>query len=689
MLDLDISSIKNLTLEEARKWLEKLLEEIAKHNAAYHDGDAPIISDSQYDWLVSLIREIEGRFPELSSRESPATQVGFTPSSKGLEKIFHEFPVLSLVNGFSIEDISKFFVRAAKFIQKEGFFDLCCELKIDGLSFSARYIDGLLQHVATRGDGLVGEDVTSNMLTIGDFPKTIDDAPKILEVRGEVYIEKDEFDKWNQCRIEQGLSTFSNPRNAAAGSLRRIDSDVTASRPLRYFAYSVVGDQIADTQSKLLLRLKDFGFCVNDSYKVCCSLKELEHFYLAQLQGRDGLKYCVDGVVYKINDLQLQSRLGSIGGRPRYAIAHKFPAILARTRLIDIVNQVGRTGVLTPVACLEPINIGGVQISRATLHNYKEIEKKDIRVGDFVYLQRSGDVIPKICAVDLSSRDEKVSICTTVPNVCPACGFTLEIINSEIFCSNYFACPQQIYRGICHFVSKSALNIVGLGKENILTLINTGYIKTLADIFTLYRVRDELVQIDGWGTKSMNNLLMGIESAKKVSLERFIFSLGIPSIGKVCSLKLAKMFLNAQAFLFALRLSRHSEIIDFGVGDASTKCIKHFARNEANLQTIETLIELLTIEQYENVYDFLPFAGKTAVFTGKLVSMSRNEAKTQAESLGLRILTQVSSGVHFVIAGEKAGSKLEKAKLIGATIFTEQQWITKIAEVQGLMRSEG
>ena len=472
MLDLDIFSIKDLDLAAARQLLDRLFEEIKKHNAAYHDGDAPIIADSQYDWLVSLIREIESHFPELITQESPLTQIGFR-SSKGLNKILHEAPVLSLANGFEIEDISKFFVRAAKFLQKEGFFELCCELKVDGLSFSARYIDGLLQHVATRGDGEVGEDVTSDMLTIADFPHKIDGAPKILEVRGEVYMEKDEFDKWNKLRTEQGLSTFSNPRNAAAGSLRQIDSDVTASRPLRYFAYSLgnVGDQIADTQSELLLRLQNFGFCVNDIFRVCASLEEVNQFYLEQLQNRDLLKYCVDGLVYKINDLNLQNRLGSIGGRPRHSIAHKFPAILARTRLIEIVNQVGRTGVLTPVACLEPINIGGVQISRATLHNYNEIEKKDIRIGDFVHLQRSGDVIPKICAVDLLSRDEKRSILVKAPSVCPSCDSALEVVNVEIFCSNYFACPQQIYRGICHFVSKSALNIVGLGREHMLTLL--------------------------------------------------------------------------------------------------------------------------------------------------------------------------------------------------------------------------
>jgi DNA ligase (NAD+) len=682
--------VKDLSFEEAQDLLEALILEIEKHSAAYYDRDAPQISDSQYDWLVFLTEQVEAKFPSLKDHRSPANKVGFSPS-KGLSKIVHKVPVLSLQNGFDIKDVSQFFVRAAKFLQIEGFFELCCELKIDGLSFAAMYLDGILQYVATRGDGSTGEDVTANMLTIADFPQTIKNAPRILEVRGEVYIEKEEFDQWNLLRKEQNLPLFSNPRNAAAGSLRQLDSKMTASRPLRYFAYSIgqISDRIVSTHSELLEKLQDFGFCVNDTYKVLSSLQDVEKFYLYQLASRDHLKYCVDGTVYKINDLLIQDRLGSVGGRPRHSIAHKFPAVLTKTRLQNVVTQVGRTGVLTPVAHLEPVNIGGVQISRATLHNYKEIERKDIRIGDIVYLQRSGDVIPKICAVDFESRDLASSVKISPPQVCPSCGFCVSFEQEAIvmFCPNQLSCPEQIYQGICHFVSKDALNIQGLGKEYVNILLNRNYIRNIADIFVLDQFREELVQIQGWGIKSVDNLLFSIESAKTVSLERFIFALGIRGVGKVCALDLAKIFIEPESFLGGLK-DIAANNVEFGIGKAVTEHIRNFALSSQNLEVIERLIKLLSLTKYNSFAGVSDLAGKTAVFTGKLESMSRSEAKAQAGRLGIRVISNVSEKVDFVIAGEKAGNKLLKAAHVGATIFTEAEWISKLKEIADLAKSE-
>ncbi len=678
-------NIKDLKLADAKVLLKHLYTEIEEHNFAYYHKDDPKIADSQYDWLIYLLRQLEEKFPLLKSAESPLNKVGAS-SSKGFAKIVHEAPVLSLSNGFDIEDIDFFFTRAAKFLQTEAFFEICCELKIDGLSFSARYENGELRHVSTRGDGTTGEDVTNNMLTIENFPKTIERAPQILDVRGEVYIEKEEFEIWNLLRKEENLAPFSNPRNAAAGSLRQLDSSMTASRPLKYFAYSIgkSSTTLANTQSELLHKLRNFGFCVNDNYKVLSSLKDLEKFYLEQLQNRDRLAYCVDGVVYKINDLRTQDRLGSVGGRPRHSIAHKFPAILAKTKVNNIVAQVGRTGVLTPVAQLDPVNIGGVQISRATLHNYREIEKKDIRIGDFVYLQRSGDVIPKVCGVDFESRKDQCTSKICLPNVCPSCGFPTSR-NKEsvaIFCCNHLACAEQIYQGVCHFVSRDALDIKGLGKESVGILLNKGYIKILSDIFILNTIRDKLIAIEGWGSISVDNLLLSIENSKTVSLERFIFSLGIRGVGRINALTLAKTFLDGESFLAGLKDSTKTNFVAVGIGDAVTQNIKDFAASGQNLEIVERLIRLLKIQTFS--YGDSSFAGKIAVFTGKLTSMSRNEAKEQAERLGIRIATQVSKGVDFVIAGEKAGIKLEKAQSIGATIFTEEQWIAKLKEMKGL-----
>ena len=684
-------SVQDLNFEDAKHLLNILALEVEKHNVAYYEQDAPHISDSEYDWLVSLLGQIEAKFPLLKDKQSPLNKVG-SPTSKGLSKIVHEVPVLSLQNGFDLKDISQFFRRAANFLQVDGFFEICCELKIDGLSFSAMYLEGVLQYVATRGDGQTGEDVTANMLTIADFPRVLVNAPKVLEVRGEVYIEKEEFDQWNLLRKEQNLPLFSNTRNAAAGSLRQLDSKITATRPLRYFAYSIgkVSHSIVNTQSQLLQTLKDFGFCVNDTYAVFAYLQDLENFYLRQLENRDQLKYCVDGIVYKINDLLIQDRLGSVGGRPRHSIAHKFPAILTKTRLQNVVTQVGRTGVLTPVAHLEPVSIAGVQISRATLHNYKEIERKDIRIGDLVYLQRSGDVIPKICAVDFESRDLSSSIKILPPTVCPSCGFCVSFDQEEsivLFCSNHLACPDQIYQGICHFASKDALNIRGLGKEYVNLLLQKGYIKNIADIFVLDQVKDKLVQIERWGIKSVENLLLSIESARNVSLERFIFCLGIRGVGKVCSLVLAKTFVDAEAFLVGIKDIAENRC-EIDIGKAVTAHIKHFALSSQNLEIVDRLIQLLRITKYDFSSGNANFADKTAVFTGKLVSMSRSEAKAQAERLGIRVVSNVSETVDFVIVGEKAGSKFLEAVRVGATIFTEVEWISKLKEIKDLAKLE-
>jgi DNA ligase (NAD+) len=671
-MDYSQIDIESLTSDQAAKLLEDLYKQIETHKVAYYVKNQPEISDAEYDWLVSFAERLERKVPSLG-RSSPITQVGAAPGSK-FAKVTHEVPMLSLANGFDFADIRSFIARISRFLSADKFLDLCCEMKVDGLSFSAKYVKGKFERGATRGDGSTGEDVTANIRTIKGFPTELTDAPDILEVRGEVYISLADFKGMNSQRSAANEAPFSNPRNAAAGSLRQLDWQITAQRPLKYLVYAVglCSEVFARSQTELLERLKRLNFNVDPSYKLASKFQDLEEFYNLHLANRDKLEYCADGIVYKINDLSLNERLGSVGGRPRGAIAHKFPAALAKTKVLDIVPQVGRTGVLTPVAHLAPIQLGGVSITRATLHNYAEVARKDVRVGDFVELQRSGDVIPQVCEVDLSMRSEK-STKVQRPETCPACNSVVRFDfegGVSVFCANHFHCPAQKLARICHFVSKDALNIDGLGDENVKTLLDLGYIRDVTDIFSLWTFKGQLCKLPRWGVKSTNRLLTSIESSKIVSLDKFIFSLGIRRVGQVSAELIASSLGDAKAFLQALKTHSFE-----AVGDATSKCIFEFASNTENLQTVSKLAEILTIVAKEK-------GSKCVVFTGKLKQFSRNEAKVQAERIGMRVANQISSKVDLLVVGSDAGSKLEKASSYGIEVITEDEWLKRTAQLQ-------
>lgn len=657
--------VESLSALEAESLLEELYKQLESYRNAYYVENKPVISDAEYDWLVALVEKLELKVPRLKG--ALASKVGAAPSSR-FPKIRHEIPMLSLANGFAFPDIRKFVSRVSKFLGTDKFLDLCCEIKIDGLSFAAKYFDGKFDYGATRGDGSVGEDVTSNLATI--LPLSLNNAPKVLEIRGEVYMELKDFEKMNRKRAKE--EQFSNPRNAAAGSLRQLDPKVTAQRPLKYLVYGIgiCSEVFASLQTDLLRRLKILGLNVDPSYKLARSFEELEAFYDFHLENRQRLGYCADGVVCKVNDLALANRLGNSGGRPRGAIAYKFPAALATTRVVEIVPQVGRTGLVTPVACLEPVELGGVKITRATLHNYSEVARKDIRVGDWVELQRSGDVIPQVCKVDLSKRVNG-SFQAGRPNFCPSCNSPVRLDfegGISIFCSNHFNCPAQRLERICHFASKDALNIDGLGESNIKTLLSLNYISDVTGIFSLQRLSSELASLPGWGKKSVDKLLASIERSKSVPLSRFIFSLGIRRVGLVSSELLASALGNAESLLSALKSGSFAEC---GLGQATTGCLEEFASNSANLEIVSKLVGTLDI--IDGISSL-----RCVVFTGKLKNFSRQEAKAQAERLGMRVANQISSKVDFLVAGSDSGSKLAKAASYGIEVLNEEQWIKMV-----------
>jgi len=673
---------------EAKKLLKQLSKKIAIYNKAYFEDNAPLISDAEYDQLFQLNLALEKKFPHLILSNSPAKKVGNVVSDKFL-KVVHSLPMLSLANAFDMEDVKDFIERIKNFLRLDKFEPIFCEPKIDGLSFSVFYEQGVLQVAATRGDGFVGEDITANIKTIKNFPHTIINAPAQLEVRGEIYIDKADFITLNQQQELAGKDKFANPRNAAAGSLRQLDANITASRPLKYFIYAVgsVSEALADTQELLLERLKQFGFMVNEVGKLAKSEGEISSFYDYLKVYRDNLPYEIDGVVYKLNDFVKQQRMGFIARSPRFAIAHKFPAIIGETTLLNITVQVGRTGVLTPVAELEPIAIGGVMVSRATLHNYQEIARKDIRIGDRVFLQRAGDVIPQIIGVDLAKR-VSTSIETYMPKECPSCGSHLHYDPEAVAirCDNGLNCPAQNYERICHFVSRDAMDIDGLGKKQVEFLIQKGLITNPTDIFYLQEKNEKsltkLEKMPGWGQKSVKNLFINIDKAKTVNLPRFIYSLGIKHIGAQNAKLLALQFKNYRNFLNSMEaLAKgnqeiYQQLNDLeGIGDKILIDIINFFDIKENFEIIYKLSQILNIEDYNEQATLTALTGKIIVFTGSLVSLSRAEAKSQAEKLGAKVATSVSSSTALIIAGSDAGSKLKKAKEFGIKIIREEEWI--------------
>ncbi|UCM85788.1 MAG: NAD-dependent DNA ligase LigA [Rickettsia endosymbiont of Culicoides impunctatus] len=681
------TDIEHLSELEVKNLLKHLVNKIREYNNAYYQEDAPLISDAEYDQLFNLNLELEKKFPHLVLANSPTRQIGSSVAEK-FSKVTHINPMFSLSNAFDNEDISEFINRIKNFLRLDSFPPIFCEPKIDGLSFSATYEDGILTKAATRGDGFIGEDITENIKTIKNFPHTIVAAPAILEVRGEVYINKQDFLLLNQAQELSKKDKFANPRNAAAGSLRQLDPNVTASRPLGYFVYAVgsSSSKIADGQDALLDKLKELGFIVNNIGKLAYSEDEMKSFYEYLNSSREELPYEIDGVVYKLNDFALQQRMGFIARSPRFAIAHKFPAIIGQTKLINITLQVGRTGVLTPVAELEPLSIGGVRVSRATLHNYQEIIRKDIRINDYVFLQRAGDVIPQITAVDVtrrSSESQKIDM----PKLCPSCGSQLHYNQETIIirCDNGLNCPAQNYERICHFTSKNALDIDGLGKKQIEFLLEKSLIENPVDIFYLQNNNEKnLVKLEnmvGWGRKSVENLFANIDKAKTVSLNRFIYSLGIRHIGEQTAKLLAREFQNYNNFIAAMESLLkgdqpiYQRLNDLeGIGDKILLDIIDFFDIKENLQIIQQLSKILNIQDHNQQATKTALSGKIVVFTGSLLTLSRAEAKSQAEKLGAKVASSVSSTTDLVVAGSDAGSKLKKAKELGIKIIDEDEW---------------
>jgi len=680
-------SNSSVSLKQAKESIKSLTERIKKYNQEYYLDDAPTISDAEYDQLFHTLKSLEEQFPEFAETDSPTKTIGSTVQDK-FSKHQHKQPMFSLSNSFSEEDVSDFVDRIKRFLSINEFPHIFCEPKIDGVSFSITYENGQLITGATRGDGYIGENITQNIKTIAGLPHSIAGAPTLLEVRGEIYIEKQDFEQLNLRQELENKPKFANSRNSAAGSLRQLDYSVTASRPLKYFVYAIgyTSEQFASTQEQLLDRLKQFGFQINPLKKCAGNLEEIFEFYSKLAEEREHLAYEIDGVVYKVNDFALQNRLGFVARSPRFATAHKFPAIIAETKLLDIIVQVGRTGALTPVAELETVKIGGVSVSRATLHNFQEIERLDIRVGDTVLLHRAGDVIPKVTGINKVKRPSN-SRKFVFPKNCPSCGSKLHIdpIDVIVRCDNGLNCPKQLDESIKHFVSKNAMNIDGMGAKQVEFFLSCGMIKNVADIFRLESLNEaslvKLEDMPGWGTKSVQNLFENIKKSKKIPLARFIYALGIRHVGDSNAKILARELPSATIFINSMvqLADNEGEIFERlnnldGIGHKILLDIRNFFECKQNIATTCALSEILNIEDYVDNVTPSALSGQNIVFTGSLTALSRGEAKAQAEKLGAKVVSAVSGNTDMVVAGEKAGSKLKKAEELGVRVISEEEW---------------
>lgn len=675
------SDISSLSIEEIKKELNFLKNELKRHDNLYYNESNPEISDAEYDELRNRLNEIEKVFPDLKSPDSPSQKVGAVVGTL-FKKIKHEVPMLSLDNAFSKEDMIDFIERIKRFLKlpDEYRFEFCTEQKIDGLSAAILYENGKLIYGATRGDGYIGEDITENIKTISNIPHQID-YPGKIEIRGEVYMPVDSFKKLNEIRELNTESTFANPRNAAAGSLRQLDPQITKSRNLKFFAYyvnSVNSNLRLNTQIDTMQFLERLGFSTAE-YAICRDIEEIMTYYNKIYQLRDNLNYDIDGTVFKINSLKLQDRLGFVGRSPRHSIAFKFPPEIAETKIIDITISVGRTGKITPIAILDPVNLMGAMISKATLHNFEEIERKSISIGDTVRILRSGDVIPKIIGVTKKSQNQVFQ----PPLICPSCGSSLikypQLI--DLYCPNHYSCPEQAVNYISYFVSKNCFDIIGFGQKQVIEFYKEGRMKSAVDIFKLenYDKISPLSQKQGWGEVSALKLYQAINDKRNVSLPRFITSLGVPGVGEIIAGILADKFENIDN----LMKSQKEELIETeGLGELMAEEIYSFFHNDININFINELKKYITILPYKNpniTFDKnSKFYKKTLIFTGALTRMSRDEAKKAALSKGARIATTISKNVDFVIVGEKAGSKLKKAQELNIPIITEEEFIKNI-----------
>jgi DNA ligase (NAD+) len=697
----DLTSIESLTLRQARAEHSRLGEAIAEYDRAYYQEDAPLVPDADYDALRRRYEELEKAFPELATSESLTKKVGAKPSEK-FAKVKHAVPMLSLGNVFSDEEVGDFVARVRRFLglAEDAIVACTAEPKIDGLSCLLRYENGRLVQAATRGDGFEGEDVTANIRTLKEVPQKLHDgAPEILEVRGEVYMTHADFAALNARQQAAGKALFANPRNAAAGSLRQLDPTITAARPLHFFAYGwgEVSALPAKTQWGALEAFKAYGLKVNSRTKLCKSVAEmLAHYHAIEAQ-RATLGYDIDGVVYKVDDILLQERLGFVSRAPRWAVAHKFPAERATTILRDIEIQVGRTGALTPVARLEPVTVGGVVVANATLHNEDEIARKDIRVGDTVVVQRAGDVIPQIVEVVEEKRPAHTKP-YQFPHVCPVCGSAaLREIDEKTGeadvvrrCTGSLICPAQAVERLKHFASRNAFDIEGLGDKQIEFFYDEGLIRTPSDIFTLEaRDRQSLTKIknrEGFGETSVRNLFAAIEARRTIAINRFIFALGIRHIGETNARRLARHFGDFEQLRETARdaapgteARARIDCID-GIGPAVAEALHDFFAEPHNEKELDALLAQVTLEPMPEVASASPVAGKTVVFTGSLERLTRDEAKAQADRFGAKVAASVSKKTDLVVAGPGAGSKLAKAQELGIEIISEDEWFRRTGQ---------
>ena len=676
---------------DAANELMRLARQIAKHDRLYHAEDDPEISDQEYDALVRRNAELETQFPHLVRDDSPSKKVGHAVSSSPLGKVTHEVRMMSLDNGFSDEEIHEWVARVRRFLSlpDDEPVAITAEDKIDGLSCALRYESGKLVRAATRGDGQVGEDVTANVAYIADIPKELsgDNVPDLFEVRGEVYMSKQDFAALNAAQHEAGGKLFANPRNAAAGSLRQKDASVTARRPLRFWAYGwgAASEVPGDTQHAVMLQIEAWGFPVSPFLTVTNSVEDMLAHYAEIGRQRPDLPYEIDGVVYKVDRLDWQQRLGFVAKAPRWALAHKFPAEQAETTLEAIDIQVGRTGKLTPVGRLAPVMVGGVTVTNVTLHNRDEIARLGVRPGDRVVVQRAGDVIPQVVR-NLTPEVEREAY--LFPDACPECGSEAVAEESEVDvrCTGGLICPAQRTERLKHFVSRKALDIDGLGEKTIDQFFALGWLESPADIFRLKDRKDAILALEGWQDKSVDNLLASVENKREPDAARLLFGLGIRHVGEVTARDLMKNFHELPALRQAAEQARAgdedalSEITSIdGVGGAVVEALGDFFHEPHNVEVWEDLLSLVSPPPYIVETLDSPVAGKTVVFTGKLETMSRDEAKAQAERLGAKAAGSVSAKTDLLVAGPGAGSKLKKAAELGIEVIDEAGWAEIVA----------
>ncbi len=659
-----------------RERVEQLRKEINYHNYRYYVLDSPVISDAEYDELMRELRSLEEQYPELVTPDSPTQRVGAAPA-KEFQEVQHPVPMLSLANAFNPEELRAWYRRAVTRLGIDRA-DMVCELKIDGLAVALTYRQGRLVRGATRGDGFRGEDVTQNLKTIKSIPLTLmgDNPPSSLEVRGEVYLPKEDFLRLNREREARGEPLFANPRNAGAGSVRQLDPRVTASRNLDIFVYGIgyaADGEMPNNHWDTLQRLKELGFRVNPHNRLCHTLEEVEDYYREWVEKHHDLPYATDGVVVKINDFSYQFRLGYVGREPRWAVAYKFPATQAVTKLLEIGINVGRTGSLNPYAVLEPVNVGGVIVKNAALHNEEDIHRKDIRIGDWVVVERAGEVIPQVVGpvVDRRTGQEQVF---HMPEKCPVCGTQVVKLPEEAMhrCPNT-SCPARFFESLKHFVGKGAMDIEGLGEQWCRTLMEKGLVKSLADLYSL--TKEQLLTLDRMGDKLATKILNNIQRSKERPLSRIIFALGIPHIGSEMADLLAKHFPSIDA----LANAQEEDLLKIpGIGPKIAASVAAYFRNEGNRELIRRLREAgVKLAEGPQVAQQapLPLSGKVFVITGTLESMTRSQAEERVKALGGKVGSGVTRGTDYLVVGAEPGSKLQQAQRLGTKLLSEQEFL--------------